>query len=251
MHHLGPLPLLLSRLPALLRIWRHSQLDRLDTDNPRVSTDADSRSDDWGSVEAAALAEWRARTGTQWLVCCGRSSPLQQPDADLWCLHVQERGRMAGQWLSMSTALALVDSAVHGVVLSHCLEDEYAPLSQLDEALRVLRPGGQLSVWLWGMGGAGQSPGPAIARRSLQRLQRWARSKPLQRLAMIAMERSHRQLSSIDLATVAAPRRWWLQRRAALLRLDYRYSGSQGIGVRRSLPVARRVSLPAQGLSRV
>lgn len=227
-----------------------SHLDRLDTNKLQTSNNG-ARGDDWGSVEAAALAECCARPGTHWLVCCGRSSPLQQPDCDVWYLHLQAQGRMAGAWQSMPTALALLDGAVHGVVLSHCLEDEYAPLSQLDEALRVLRPGGQLSVWLWGMRGAGQSPGPAIARRSLQRLQRWARSRPLQRLAVIAMDRSRQQLSSIDLNTVLAPRRWWLQRRAALLRLDYRYTGSQGIGLRRAVPVARRVGLPAQGLSRV
>lgn len=217
----------------------------------RTNLPLDKHSDDWASIQSSALQRCCERPGTLWLACCGSSSPLPPADCGALQLRVDRRGGLTGAWVARRNALALTDSVLHGVVLSHCLEDEQSPLSQLDEALRVLRPGGQLSVWLWGAGGAGQSPGPAIASRALRRLRRWAAARPLQLIEMVSMNRGKQQIDSLDISQLPLLQRWWHQRRAAVLRLDYRYSGSQGIALRHALPLGRRVSVPAQGLSRV
>ena len=206
---------------------------------------------DWGGVEAAGLARCCARPGTVWLLCCGLSSPLASAESPAVVLRRVAGDRLAGSWHARTAALALLPGSLSGIVLSHCLEDQLAPLSQLDEALRVLRPGGQLSIWIWG----GRAPNAridrAVARRSLAQLKRWAASRPLQLTEMVCVNRVDQALRSRALGELPPLQRWWLQRNAELLRLDYRHSDSQPLGLRRLLPHGRRVSVPAQGLSRV
>lgn len=211
----------------------------------------DSPHHDWASVQARAVDDCCAKSTRPWLICCGSSSPLIGIQSSALQLESSSLGHLRGQWLARATALAVTDGMLEGVVLSHCLEDEHSPLSQLDEALRVVRPGGQLSIWLWGAKGAGQSPGPAIARRSFRRLRLWATQRPVQLIEITAMRRSNHQILHHKLGQLGLPQRWWHQYQAALLCLDYRYSGSQGIGVRRRSPIVRPVSIPAQGLTRV
>lgn len=213
--------------------------------------DSFEQHEDWAGVQSRAADECCARYSRPWLICCGRSSPLTGISSSALQLESTAEAYLRGHWMARNTELAVGDGALQGVILSHCLEDEQSPLSQLDEALRVIRPGGYLNVWLWGVKGAGQSPGPAIARRSLRRLRQWAAQRPMQLLEVTVMRRINGRILESKLGELGLPQRWWQQRKAALLRLEYRYGGSQGIGVRRLSSFARPVSVPVQGMTRV